>query len=172
MGLASGFLEPLESTSIYLIQVAIINLLRIFPGKKPDQSLIDEFNRLVDVEYDRVRDFLILHYHLNSRDDSELWRYCRNMTVPDTLTQKINLFKHRGHIDIYRYGLFAPPSWISVFVGQGLKQTNIDPYAYNLSLEQVQQKMRELSTSIKNRVQIMPTHDEFIADYCPSKGLG
>lgn len=172
VGLASGFLEPLESTSIYLIQVAIINLLQLFPNKKPDQALADEFNRLVDVEYDRVRDFLILHYHLNSRDDSELWRYCRNMSVPESLTQKINVFKHRGHIDIYRYGLFAPPSWISVFLGQGLKQENFDPYAHNLPLEQVQKKMQELSASIRERVQLMPMHSEFIADYCPTKKLG
>ncbi len=171
IGLASGFLEPLESTSIYLIQVAIINFTRLFPNKKPNSALSDEFNRLIDMEYDRVRDFLILHYHLNSRDDSELWRYCRNMSVPETLSQKINVFKHRGHIDIYRFGLFAQPSWISVFLGQGLKQENIDPYAHNLSLEQVQQKLRDLSTSINERVQIMPTHDEFIADYCPSKRL-
>lgn len=169
IGLASGFLEPLESTSIYLIQVAIINLMKLFPNKKPDQALSDEFNRLVDLEYDRVRDFLILHYHLNSRDDSELWRYCRNMAIPETLQQKINVFKHRGHIDIYRYGLFAPPSWISVFLGQGLQQENVDPYAHNLSLEQIKKKLQELSASISERVQIMPTHDEFLADYCPSK---
>ncbi len=169
MGLSSGFLEPLESTSIYLIQVAIIYLTKLFPNKKSDQALSDEFNRLVDIEYDRVRDFLILHYHLNSRDDSELWRYCRNMQIPESLQHKIDVFKHRGHIDIYRYGLFAPPSWISVFLGQGLQQVNVDPYAHNLSLDEIKKKLHELSVSIKERVEIMPMHDEFIADYCPSK---
>jgi tryptophan halogenase len=169
MGLASGFLEPLESTSIYLIQIAITNLLKLFPGKQPDQALIDEFNRLVDIEYERVRDFLILHYHLNTRDDSELWRYCRSMVVPESLQQKMELFKHRGHIETYRYGLFAPPSWISVFLGQGMSQSGIDPYAQQIPLGRVKDKLQELSGSIKRRVQAMPTHEEFISDYCPFK---
>jgi len=169
VGLASGFLEPLESTSIYLIQTALFNLLKLFPNKQPDQGIIDEFNRQVDMEYDRVRDFLILHYHLNNRDDSELWRYCRNMAVPESLIQKINIFKRRGYIDNYLYGLFAAPSWTSVFLGQGLKQENFDPYALNVPLDTLQKKLQDLSASIKRRVNLMPTHAEFLEDYCPSK---
>lgn len=169
MGLSSGFLEPLESTSIYLIQIAITNFLKLFPNKHPDQALINEFNRLVDLEYERVRDFLILHYHLNTRDDSELWRYCRNMQVPDSLLQKMELFKHRGHIDTYKYGLFAPPSWIAVFLGQGLMQNGIDPFAQQMAIDDVKNKFEELSGSISRRVKMMPAHEEFIADYCPFK---
>jgi len=169
IGLSSGFLEPLESTSIYLIQVAIVNLLKLFPNKIPNQTLINEFNRLIDVEYETVRDFLILHYHLNSRDDSELWHYCRNMQVPESLKQKMELFKHRGYVDTYKYGLFAPPSWISVFLGQGLEQQASDPYAYNTSQEYTENKLRELSASIKKRVELMPKHSEFVSDYCKSK---
>lgn len=169
VGLASGFLEPLESTSIYLIQVAIINLLKLMPGKIPDNTLIDEYNRLVDVEYERVRDFLILHYHLNDRDDGELWRYCRNMSVPDSLKLKMQLFKHRGYVDTYKYGLFAPPSWISVFLGQGLQQLNIDPYVQNIPQQAAENKLRELSARIKRKLDLMPLHSDFIADYCPSK---
>lgn len=169
MGLSSGFLEPLESTSIYLIQIAIINLLKLFPGKHPDQAKIDEYNRLVDVEYERVRDFLILHYHLNNRDDGELWRYCKNMTVPESLQQKMELFKHRGHIDLYKFGLFAPPSWLAVFYGQGMTQQGVDPYAFNIPTEKVTDKLQELSTAIQKRVLLMPTHEEFVADYCRFK---
>jgi tryptophan halogenase len=168
IGLASGFLEPLESTSIYLIKVAILAFMRLFPDRQPDPALIDEFNRLVDYEYDRVRDFLILHYHLNRRDDAELWRYCRNMPVPDSLVEKIELFRHRGYVDVYRYGLFAPPSWISVFVGQGLTPTGFEPAARNLPLARVRDRLRELSGSIRDRVQLMPEHGRFLADYCPA----
>jgi tryptophan halogenase len=168
IGLASGFLEPLESTSIYLIQVAIMALMKLFPGKEPDPALVDEFNRLVDYEYDRVRDFLILHYHLNQRDDSELWRYCRSMAIPDSLTEKMSLFRHRGYIDTYRYGLFAPPSWIAVFLGQGLLPQNSEPLSLNMPLGTVREKMQALSTGIRERVQRMPTHGSVITDYCPA----
>jgi tryptophan halogenase len=169
IGLSSGFLEPLESTSIYLIQVAIVIFLKLFPNKTPDQALIDEYNRLIDMEYDKVKDFLILHYKLNSRDDSEFWRHCREMDVPNSLLNKIAMFKHRGHIESYRYGLFAQPSWVAVFMGQGLLPDGSDPYAQNVPLDDVKRKLSELSASIKHRVQMMPTHEEFIADYCPSK---
>jgi tryptophan halogenase len=169
VGLSSGFLEPLESTSIYLIQVAIIALLKLFPGKRPDPALIEEFNRLVDFEYDRVRDFLILHYHLNQRDDSELWRHCRNMAVPDSLVEKMNLFRHRGYVDTYRYGLFAPPSWISVFIGQGLEPEGYEPFARNIPVDDAVTAMRELAARIGERVGRMPDHGAFLADYCPAK---
>jgi tryptophan 7-halogenase len=168
IGLASGFLEPLESTSIYLIQIGILNLIRLFPGRTPDPALIDEYNRLVDYEYERVRDFLILHYHLNQREDSELWRYCRNMEVPDSLKQKMEIFRHRGYIDIYRHGLFAPPSWIAVFIGQGLEPEGFAPIANVIALNDILQEMHELPSAILQRVQMMPDHGKFLADYCPS----
>ena len=172
IGLASGFLEPLESTSIYLIQVGILNLLKVFPERHPVAALIDEFNRLVDYEYDRVRDFLILHYHLNKRpnerDDSGLWRYCRNMEIPDTLEEKMAMFRHRGYIDVYRFGLFAPPSWIAVFLGQGLVPGNYERLADNVPLDRVVTEMQELAASIRTRVQTMPDHRQFLGDYCPA----
>ncbi len=168
VGLSSGFLEPLESTSIYLIQVAIMTMLKLFPGRQPDPVLMEEFNRLVDYEYDRVRDFLILHYHLNSRDDSELWRYCRSMAIPDSLREKMAMFRRRGYIDAYRYGLFAPPSWIAVFVGQGLEPEGYEPFADNLPIDTVVQRMQELQQAIDRRVQLMPQHGRFIDDYSPA----
>lgn len=168
VGLASGFLEPLESTSIYLIQIGILNLLKLFPNRTPDPALIDEYNRLVDYEYDRVRDFLILHYYLNRRDDSELWRYCRNMEIPDSLRQKLEMFRHCGYIDIYRYGLFAPPSWIAVLMGQGLQPDAFAPVANVIPLDEVVREMRELPSVIRQRVQMMPEHGKFLADYCPA----
>jgi tryptophan halogenase len=168
VGLASGFLEPLESTSIYLIQIGITNLVKLFPNRNPDPALIDEYNRLVDYEYERVRDFLILHYHLNRRDDSELWRHCRNMQVPDSLRQKMEMFRRRGYIDVYRYGLFAPPSWIAVFLGQGLEPEDFSPISNIIPFEEAMQEMTELPAAIKQRVQMMPEHGVFLADYCPA----
>jgi len=129
LGLSSGFLEPLESTSIYLIQIAIMHLLPLFPNGRSDPRLIREFNRRMDLEYDRIRDFLILHYHLNSRVDGELWRYCRAMDVPESLTEKIELFRHSGYVEDYRDGLFNAPSWLSVFLGQGLTPQHHHPLA-------------------------------------------
>ena len=169
IGLSSGFLEPLESTSIYLIQVAILAFTRLFPGRRPDPALVEEFNRLVDYEYDRVRDFLILHYHLNRRDDSALWRYCREMPVPPSLTAKMEQFRHRGHIDTYRYGLFAPPSWISVFIGQGLEPRAFTPYVLNTPADEALEDMQNLADSIRKRVASMPEHGPFLADYCPAQ---
>lgn len=169
LGLSSGFLEPLESTSIYLIQIAIINFIKLFPHKIVNNNLIHEYDRLMDNEYDRVRDFLILHYHLNQRDDSELWRFCREMTVPESLEKKIAIFKHRGFIDVHKYGLFAQPSWVSVFTGQGFNQDGIDPFALNSSLQDVNLHLDSLLADIKNKVMLAPTHEAFIADYCSAK---
>ncbi len=168
VGLASGFLEPLESTSIYLIQIGIANLLKLFPNRAPDPALIAEYNRLVDYEYERVRDFLILHYYLNRRDDSELWKYCRNMQIPDSLQQKMDMFRHRAHVDTYRHGLFAPPSWIAVFMGQGLQPEGYGPIADVAPINDMLQEMHELPASIRQRVQMMPDHGRFLADYCPA----
>ncbi len=169
IGLSSGFLEPLESTSIYLIQTAVLSLLKLLPGKRIDPALRTEFNRLVDIEYDRVRDFLILHYHLNSRDDSELWRYCRNMSVPDSLTEKIEAFRHRGHVEIYRHGLFAPPSWISVMVGQGLSPEGYDRLVDNVPMERTLSAMAAQRSAIAESVGRLPAHDAFVRDYCPAR---
>jgi len=168
IGLASGFLEPLESTSIYLVQMAIVNLLKLFPRNPIDPILVAEFNRLVDNEYERVRDFLILHYYANTRDDSEFWKYCRNMDVPESLREKIALFVHRGHIEKYKDGLFAPPSWLSVFLGQGLRPKHYDRLADNMEMGAMFEGLDTMRRSIRERVQAMPDHDAFVRDYCPA----
>jgi tryptophan halogenase len=162
LGLASGFLEPLESTSIYLIQMAIMHLLPLMPTGRPDQRLVDEFNRRMDVEYDRIRDFLILHYHLNKRDDAEIWRYCRNMDVPDSLKRKIALFRHSGYIEDYRDGLFNLPSWLSVFLGQGLRPENYHPLVEGIPADRLIDDLEDLRTEIRDRVDEMPKHATFI----------
>jgi tryptophan 7-halogenase len=166
MGLASGFLEPLESTSIYLAQIAVSYLIKLFPGQAIDPNLVTEFNRLVDIEYERVRDFLILHYHANERDDSELWRYTRNMKVPDSLISKMEDYRHRGHIHRYKDGLFSPASWIAVYNGQRIMPRHYDRQVDNMTLPMVLERMAELEQRISLNVDALPTHADFVRDYC------
>ncbi len=166
LGLASGFLEPLESTSIYLIQIAIMHLLPLFPSSgRSDPALADEFNRKMDVEYERIRDFLILHYKLGSRDDAEIWRYCTAMSVPDSLTEKMELFRQSGHIEQYRDGLFTAPSWLSVYMGQGLQPQRYSPLADIEPIDRLATELQALRTDIADRIDELPKHASFIARY-------
>ena len=171
IGLASGFLEPLESTSIYLAQVAITQLLQLLPDRKIETHLADEFNRLIDIEYDRVRDFLILHYYANSRDDGALWAYTRDMPIPDSLQHKIELFRSRAHIVKYKDGLFSPPSWLAVYMGQDLVPHAYSPMADSLSKDAVSDRLKALRSRIAAGVDTMPTHAEFIRDYCEAPDM-
>ena len=166
IGLSSGFLEPLESTSIYLIQVAITNLVKLFPRAPLDPALAEEFNRLMDYEYERIRDFLILHYRATRRTDSELWRYCQAMEIPDSLKRKIAMFRHRGHIEPYRNGLFAPASWAAVYLGQGERPERYHPMADATPLDQMFAELDRLKDDIRVRAERMPRHSAFVADYC------
>jgi tryptophan halogenase len=168
IGLSSGFLEPLESTSIYLVQVAIQNLVRNLPRKQIDPVMAGEFNRLMDLEYERIRDFLILHYAATSRDDAALWRYTATMPIPDSLAEKITLFRHRGQVPKYRDGLFSPPSWLSVLLGQGIVPRGHDRLADNMPLDRVAAELDRLKRQVAERVAIMPAHALTIEDYCES----
>ncbi|QNN66109.1 tryptophan 7-halogenase [Sphingomonas rhizophila] len=170
LGLSSGFLEPLESTSIYLAQIAIMHFVPLFPERRADPSLAAEFNRRVDLEYDRIRDFLILHYHLNQRDDSELWRYCRSMSVPDSLTEKMELFRHSGFVEKYRDGLFTPPSWLAVYFGQGLRPEHYHPLADAIPAAALMDEMDDLRADIDDRVDAMLKHSTVVERYAGING--
>ena len=169
VGLASGFFEPLESTSIYLIQAAIMQLVPLLPDKTIDPRLRDEFNLLMDLQYERIRDFLILHYKLNNRDDSELWRYCAAMDVPESLARKIDLFRHCAIIEQYKDGLFTPTSWLSVFIGQGLIPESYSPLADTMPEESLISRLDEFRTEIRDRLEEMRRHDRFIELYCAAE---
>jgi tryptophan halogenase len=169
IGLAGGFLEPLESTSIYLIQIAIMQLIPLLPGKAIDPRLRDEFNRLIDLQYERIRDFLILHYKLNRREDAEIWRYCSAMEVPGSLTRKLELFRHSGIIEKYRDGLFTPTSWLSVLVGQGLVPENYSPLADSMPDEKLITWLQQFREDIRDRAEEMLPHDHFIERYCAAQ---
>jgi tryptophan halogenase len=163
VGLSSGFLEPLESTSIYLSQMAITYLIELFPlGGNIDPRDRDEFNRLVDMEYDRVRDFLILHFHATTRDDSEFWNHVRTMAVPDTLAEKMALWREAGRVEKYSDGLFYDASWIAVYLGQGVWPERHDARVRLPDPAQVARAMAGLRNAIVGEVGAMPGHREFL----------
>ena len=176
MGLASGFLEPLESTSIFLIQAAVIDLINLMPtpgdGDRMDPRLIAEFNRLFENQYDRVRDFLILHYRANSRFGEPLWDHVRTMAIPDSLAAKMELFEARAWLPDYKYGLFSRDSWLSVLEGQGLAPRGYDRLAESLPLDDLETKLRDLKGRIDGNVATMTSHADFLARYAPGEGGG
>jgi tryptophan 7-halogenase len=166
IGLASGFLEPLESTSIYLVQQAITALIELFP-EAPDAPIErEEFNRLVDLEYDRIRDFLILHYHATTRTETDFWNYVRTMAVPDSLAEKIELFRRAGRVVKYREGVFLDASWIAVYVGQGILPQGYDPRADGADATALLQGMQTLEAEIAATVARVPEHLRYIDRYC------
>jgi len=167
VGLSSGFLEPLESTSIYLIQAAITGLVELFPEREISPLDRDEFNRLIDLEYDRIRDFLILHYHATERDDTRFWDYVRTMPVPDSLKEKMELFRRRGRIVKYREGVFLDASWIAVYIGQGILPQSYDMRAGLVHEASLTDAMKSLRTRIRTAAEAMPEHREHIDHYCP-----
>jgi tryptophan halogenase len=163
VGLASGFLEPLESTSIYLAQMAITYLIEMFPQDGViDPRDRDEFNRLVDMEYDRVRDFLILHYNATTRDDSDFWNHVRTMQVPDTLADKLELWKRAARIEKYSDGLFYDASWIAVYVGQGMLPDAHDSRVSLPDPMRVSGAMDNLRKEIAAQVNAMPGHMDYL----------
>jgi tryptophan halogenase len=174
LGLASGFLEPLESTSIHLIQSGITQLAAIFPDRTFDPSDADEYNRLQIEEYDRVRDFIILHYKATARVDTPLWQYCGNMKIPDALTYRINLFRSSGRVAFEDRELFVEPNWLSVFIGQGIWPRRYDPLADVDSIDSTRNQMARLRTLTRQTAEAMPTHAGFIAEHCqaPPGGVG
>jgi len=167
VGLAGGFLEPLESTSIYLIQAAITGLVELFPEREISPVDRDEFNRLLDLEYDRVRDFLILHYHATERDDTPFWDYVRTMSVPDSLADKIELFRRRGRVVKYREGVFLDASWVAVYTGQRIIPEGFDPRAGLPTAPAVARAMEALHAEIIATAEGMPDHRSHIERYCP-----
>jgi tryptophan halogenase len=169
LGLAAGFLEPLESTSIHLIQSGITQLAAIFPDRSFDPHDTEEYNRLQLDEYDKVRDFIVLHYKATARDDAPLWRYCSNMPVPDSLMYRIALFRSSGRVAFQDRELFVEPNWLSVFIGQDILPRRYDPLADVLPIDSVRSELQRLRALIRQTAEAMPTHADFIAEHCRSQ---
>ncbi len=168
IGLASGFIEPLESTSINFIQNIVTRFLDFYPNKNFSETIIDEFNDMVLTDYKRVRDFIILHYKLNTRTDGELWKYTANMSVPDSLTQKIEIFKETGRISVWEKDLFQDHNWLAVLHGQGITPSSYDPLIDRIPENQILEISRKRKQDILSIIRQVPSHDDFIAQHCKS----
>ncbi|MFC3301835.1 tryptophan halogenase family protein [Parvularcula lutaonensis] len=166
IGLSSGFLEPLESTSIHLIQSNVSRLIELFPDKSFRKETIGEYNRLVGKEYELIRDFLVLHYHQTQREDTEFWRYCKNMEAPDSLKEKMGLFAASGVIFREADDLFREASWLQVMIGQNLMPEGYHPMADRPSKDQLREFLASVERIIGQAVDALPDHADFIAQNC------
>ncbi len=166
VGLAGGFVEPLESTSIHLIQSGITRLLRLFPFDGCTDSLTRQYNQESQVEYERIRDFIVLHYKATERDDTAYWRDCRDMSVPDTLAHRLKLFHETGMVFPDGEDVFRVDSWLQVMTGQRLEPRAFHPMARMLSDERLRTMLATLKGNIASAVEKMPTHKEFLDRYC------
>lgn len=171
IGLSGGFLEPLESTAIYLIQTAVTHLVELLPETQDCAIERDEFNRIIDNEFLRVRDFLILHYHATERTDSDFWNHVRTMSIPDSLAEKIDLFKARGRVSTYHQGLFLEPSWLAVYLGQRILPAEYDQRVDQAPAEELRQQLLATRGEISAAVNAMASHEDFIMNYCSGRGV-
>ncbi|MEH6826930.1 tryptophan halogenase family protein [Parasphingorhabdus sp.] len=168
IGLSAGFMEPLESTSIHLINTGINKLIALLSLDRVTTVQENAYNRLTGKEYERIRDFLILHYCQTSRNDSAFWNYCRNMSIPDSLAEKIELFRTNGQIFREDDELFTETSWAAVMMGQGIEMQGHNAMADTIDLATLKPEVDEIEKSISFLVQHMPAHKEFLSQYCPA----
>lgn len=168
IGLASGFLEPLESTSIHLVQVSISKLLTMFPRDGFSDILIKRYNAEMEFEYDNIKDFLIAHYKITEREDTPFWRYVKNMSIPDSLAEKLEIFRTRGEVMARQSELFKETSWFAVLVGQGLMPEAYHPIADSISEDDLRLRLTKIRTGVQNRVNSMPKHADYIRENCKS----
>jgi tryptophan halogenase len=166
IGLASGFLEPLESTSIHLIQSGVTRLLKHFPHRGIKAREVGEYNRQSRVEFEQVRDFIICHYHVNSRTDSDFWQECRRMSIPDTLENKLRLFRETGKIYREQDELFSEVAWLQVLVGQGVMPDDYHPLAAVLPDASLVEMLDNVKTVVQKPLAHLPTHEDFLQRYC------
>lgn len=166
LGLSSGFLEPLESTSIFLMMIGVTRLIQHFPFSGITSSLVDRYNDLTKQELERIRDFVILHYKVTEREDTPFWRRCKNQEVPESLAERLKLFEESGHIYEVDIDIFQRASWLQVMFGQGLEPQTWHPFAKLLNDEELKKSLDRLSMNMKKAVEAMPAHHDFIERYC------
>jgi tryptophan halogenase len=162
LGLASGFMEPLESTSIHLIQSGVIRLITMFPDLSFDPVLIEEYNRQCIIEFERIRDFLVLHYRANAKDDAPFWRMCQNLPVSEALQRKLDLFESSGRIYREADELFTEAAWLQVMIGQGIIPRAHHPIADALGDDQLERYLADLRHLITRTIDRAPDHDAYI----------
>jgi tryptophan 7-halogenase len=165
IGLSAGFLEPLESTSLHLIQAGITRFLALFPSATEDTMAEAEYNRITQLEYEATRDFLILHYKATERTDAPLWATCKDMEIPQTLQYKLDQFKAAGRIVASEIELFRNPSWLAVFIGQQVWPERYDPLADMRGVDGAG-RLAGLRRAMSDALEGMPSHQDFIDHYC------
>lgn len=170
IGLSAGFLEPLESTSIHLIQEGITTLIELFPVERIDPLDLAEYNERMALNFERVRDFLLLHYVATQRDDSEMWRYFRALELPDSLEEKIAAWTSRGYVIKYELGTFLPPSWIAVLLGQNLHPEHYDPRADRYDLNEIADRLERVRIETAQAVAATPMQSEFLRHHGAASG--
>jgi tryptophan halogenase len=163
-GLASGFVEPLESTSIHMIMTAAVRLAHFFPFNGVNQPMMDRYNELSRSEIERIRDFVCMHYHYTEREDTEFWRHCKNMEIPESLRERVELFKQGGYIYKGDGELFTVDSWISVMLGQRIKPETYHHFA-SLADRELKEYMSKHRAHVAQIVNALPTHAEFVKQY-------
>lgn len=166
IGLSSGFIEPLESTSIHLIQRGAIRLMQMFPLTGIKQSDIDEFNQQTKYEIEHIRDFIVLHYNVTNRQDTPFWRHCRNMDIPESLRHRIDLFRETGRVFRVPTELFAENSWIQVMLGQGIVPEQYHPVVDVMGRDELQRFLGDIKANVDNTVSQLPSHQVYIDQYC------
>jgi tryptophan halogenase len=168
LGLASGFVEPLESTSIHLIMTGITRLMQLFPFNGVNPALVEHYNQQAQVELERIRDFIVLHYHATERDDTPFWNHCRQMAIPDSLAQRIELFKKSAFAYQAEGELFRVDSWTQVMLGQGIVPEAYHQITATMSDEELKGVLGSIRGSVNQAVAKLPSHQEFIDRYCKS----
>ncbi|WP_417461311.1 tryptophan halogenase family protein [Kordiimonas sp.] len=168
VGLSSGFLEPLESTSIHLIQSAIVRLAKMFPSRGITDTVVQEYNRQAVAEFDNISDFIVLHYCLNQRTDSDFWRYCAAMELPERLRRKIDLYLEDGFLFREDDELFTEGSWLHVLLGQNAVPKGYCALADDISSKELTDFMANLRTIMNGAVKRLPAHEAYIAKFCAS----
>lgn len=168
IGLAAGFLEPLESTSLHMIQTAIMRLLSLFPNRKSDPHRTHEYNRQTQEEYERVRDFLLLHYAMTGRQDSRMWRHYSNLSLPESLRERIELFRAEGYLLEPHGDLFLNDSWLSVLLGQGVMPDRVLPMAALRRPTDAKAKFDELDALFERVSMAVPEHRDYLNQYAPA----
>ena len=167
LGLAAGFVEPLEATAIQFIVRGMDLFLRLFPDRDCEPCLIKEYNRRMAANFAEVRDFIVLHYCTSQRDDSEFWRWCRSMPLPESLQERMELFKAHGLVSEGADDLFRPSSWQSVFEGMGVRPQKYSPRVDNLNYEDIARHLNDARKAIASMVKNLPSHEDFLSQYCP-----
>ena len=171
LGLASGFLEPLESTSSHLLHAGIQRLIDFFPDRGWSAVDRDEYNRQSRFDYERIRDFIILHYHLNQRTDAPYWVECANMAIPDSLRHKMDMYRAHGRVVRVDNELFSEVGWVQVFEGQNMPLDSYHPLVDTQAEEDIAEYLESVRDVIAKCVGVMPTHDEYIRKMCAAKKM-